>query len=161
MAPGHEDNIIYTLLEDEVTACAQDLGISIEQVTYGILKSMRKIIDLEFGHYPVDISVLQGVSDCPLGLDCYPSCAWWSDGSCLFMEEAGKRGKQMKKTRNPYPKFLTDEASGMEVPDSRHEIWAAGYHAGRRWALDTWLAEYSENERSPSNKSKEPRASLP
>jgi hypothetical protein len=161
MAAGREDNIIYTLLKDEVTACAQELGISEEQVTYGILKGMRKIIDLEFGHHPADTSVPQGVSDCPLGLDCYPSCAWWSNDSCLFMEEAGKRGKQMKKTRNPYPKFLTDEASGMKVQDSRHEIWAAGYQAGRRWALDTWLAAYPENERSPSHKTKEPRASLP
>jgi hypothetical protein len=161
MAAGREDNIIYTLLKDEVTACAQELGISEEQVTYGILKGMRKIIDLEFGRHPADTSIPRGASDCPLGLDCYPSCAWWSNDSCLFMEEAGKRGKQMKKTRNPYPKFLTDEASGMKVQDSRHEIWAAGYQAGRRWALDTWLAAYPENERSPSHKPKEPRASLP
>jgi hypothetical protein len=162
MATGHGDSIIYTLLKDEVAACAQELGISEEQVTYGILKGMRKIVDLEFGHRPLaDTPVRQDVSDCPLGLDCYPSCAWWSNDSCLFMEEAGKRGKQMKKTRNPYPKFLTDEASGMKVPDSRHEIWAAGYQAGRRWALDTWLAEYSESERSPKHESKAPRASLP
>ena len=37
----------------------------------------------------------------------------------------------MSRSRNPYPKFLIDEASGISVPDIRHQIWAEGYLAGR------------------------------
>jgi len=34
-------------------------------------------------------------------------------------------------SRNPYPRFLVDEAAGIKVPDSRHRIWAEGYRARR------------------------------
>ena len=37
----------------------------------------------------------------------------------------------MNRTKNPYPEFLIDEVSGIEVPDIRHKIWAEGYKAGR------------------------------
>ncbi|HEY79269.1 MAG TPA: hypothetical protein G4O09_09170 [Dehalococcoidia bacterium] len=162
MTAKRDADVIYTLLKDEVSACALDLGISEEQVAYGILKGIRKMVDLEIGRWPlVDTSNPQDVADCPLGLDCYPSCAWWSEGSCLFMKEAVIRGKQMKKTKNPYPQSLNDEASGVQVPDARHEIWADGYRVGQREALHIWLAEYFGNERGLGRKSKEPRASLP
>jgi len=42
-----------------------------------------------------------------------------------------KRGIRMSRNRNPYPEFLIDEASGIRVPDIRHQIWAEGYLAGR------------------------------
>ena len=38
----------------------------------------------------------------------------------------------MNRVKNPYPDFLVDEASGIEVTDNRHRIWAEGYQAGRR-----------------------------
>jgi hypothetical protein len=38
----------------------------------------------------------------------------------------------MNHIKNPYPESLVDEASGIEVPDSRHRIWAEGYRAGRK-----------------------------
>jgi len=37
----------------------------------------------------------------------------------------------MNISKNPYPEFLIDEASGIEVPDTRHKIWVEGYEAGR------------------------------
>ncbi len=37
----------------------------------------------------------------------------------------------MNRTKNPYPEFLVDEASGIKVHDSRHRIWAEGYEAGQ------------------------------
>ena len=37
----------------------------------------------------------------------------------------------MKTSKNPYPEFLIDEVSGIEVADTRHKIWAEGYIAGR------------------------------
>jgi len=36
----------------------------------------------------------------------------------------------MSRSINPYPEFLIDEASGLRVPDIRHQIWAEGYLAG-------------------------------
>jgi len=38
----------------------------------------------------------------------------------------------MNRAKNPYPEFLIDEASGLEVPDIRHKIWAEGYNAGKK-----------------------------
>ena len=38
----------------------------------------------------------------------------------------------MHASKNPYPELLSDEASGIEVPDTRHKIWAEGYKAGRK-----------------------------
>lgn len=38
----------------------------------------------------------------------------------------------MNRTENPYPRFLTDEASGVEVADIRHLIWAEGYLAAMK-----------------------------
>ena len=31
---------------------------------------------------------------------------------------------------NPYPEFMHDEASGIKVPDIRHQAWGEGYKAG-------------------------------
>lgn len=38
----------------------------------------------------------------------------------------------MNRNKNPYPKTLIDEASGIQVPDSRYKIWAEGYEMGRK-----------------------------
>ena len=38
----------------------------------------------------------------------------------------------MSKSKNLYPEFLIDEASGIEVPDIRHKIWAEGYKVGTK-----------------------------
>jgi len=37
----------------------------------------------------------------------------------------------MNRSKNPYPELLIDEASGIEVPDIRHKIWAEGYKDGK------------------------------
>lgn len=84
---NHEE-VVFTLIKDEISACAAELGISQEQVAYGILKGMRRIVDLELGYRPVaETSILERVPYCPLSLDCYPSCAWWHNGGCAFQEE--------------------------------------------------------------------------
>jgi len=38
----------------------------------------------------------------------------------------------MAEAKNPYPKIMVDEASGVEVSDIRHRVWAEGYAAGRQ-----------------------------
>jgi hypothetical protein len=75
--------------------------------------------------------------NCPLKLDCFPSCFWWKDAKCSFPREVKQEAEmenksRMNKSKNPYPKFLIDEASGIEVTDFKHKIWAEGYKAGRK-----------------------------
>ena len=36
----------------------------------------------------------------------------------------------MNRGKNLYPEFLIDEASGIEMPDTRHKVRAEGYEAG-------------------------------
>lgn len=38
----------------------------------------------------------------------------------------------MNRSKNPYPEFLIDEASGIAVSDIRHVIWLEGYNTGRK-----------------------------
>ena len=45
-------------------------------------------------------------------------------------------GNRTYKRSNPYPEFLIDEASGIQVRDLRHELWAEGYEAGRKDSPD-------------------------
>jgi len=47
------------------------------------------------------------------------------------LEELGRRSR-MNTGRSPYPEFLIDEASGIQVPNVRHKAWAEGYEAGRK-----------------------------
>ena len=35
-------------------------------------------------------------------------------------------------SKNPYPEFLIEEESGIEVPDIRHKVWAEGYKVGTK-----------------------------
>ena len=38
----------------------------------------------------------------------------------------------MRKSRNPYPRIITDECSGLQISNTAHKIWAEGYKAGRK-----------------------------
>lgn len=42
-----------------------------------------------------------------------------------------EEGDRMSRSKNPYPEFLIDEVAGIKVLDIRHQIWTAGYKAGR------------------------------
>ena len=37
----------------------------------------------------------------------------------------------MSESKNPHPEFLTDEASGINVSNIKHQAWAEGCKAGR------------------------------
>jgi len=32
--------------------------------------------------------------------------------------------------KNPYPDFISDEASGVAVPNDKHQLWEEGFKAG-------------------------------
>ena len=88
MAKGSGEEIIFMLTKDKVLACADELGISKEQVTDNVVELVKSRIGLEFHHWPEIVrGLLTEVTKCPLGLVCYPSCFWWKDNRCMFPRE--------------------------------------------------------------------------
>ena len=85
VSKGAERDIIFMLTKDEVLACADELGISKEQVTDGVIELVKRRVSLELGNWrEVVKSALREVIECPLRLVCYPSCFWWKGGKCNF-----------------------------------------------------------------------------
>ena len=89
MSERYGGDIIFMLTKDEVLACANELGISEEQVTDELIELVKDRLNQEFGHRPEIIKeVMTRATRCPLGLTCFPSCTWWKDGRCTFPREA-------------------------------------------------------------------------
>jgi len=85
MLEKNQENIIFVLTRDDVLACAKELKIAKERLTDEALELIRDKLNLEFGHWPEIVKeVLTQVSQCPLGLTCFPSCCWWKEGRCIF-----------------------------------------------------------------------------
>ncbi len=94
MSQGYEEDIIFMLTKDEVVACANELGISVEQITDDVIESLRRRVSQEFSHWPEVVkSALKEAIKCPLGLVCYPSCFWWDKNKeeCAFPRKPGER----------------------------------------------------------------------
>ena len=90
-----EVSIIFILTKDDVLACANGLGISNEQITDDVIEPVKKRVSLEFSCWTEVVkATLKEAIECPLGLDCYPSCAWWKDGKCTFPEQVKKETKK-------------------------------------------------------------------
>ena len=124
----YREDVIFVITKHDVLVCCNELGIPEERVTDDVIELVKREIGLSFDNWPEVIkSTLIEAFGCPLGLVCYPSCFWWKDGKCTFLEEKKSR---ISKSKNPYPESLIDEASGIEVTDIRHQIWAEGYQAG-------------------------------
>ena len=95
MSPSHDEDIVFMLTKEDVLACATELGIPKEQVTDDVIESVKRRVHLEFGHWPEIVTVALKVAiRCPLGLVCYPSCAWWEDGKCTFSKQANEETKK-------------------------------------------------------------------
>jgi len=41
----------------------------------------------------------------------------------------------MNEKLNPYPEMISDESSGIRVPNIAHRIWLEGYKTGRKEAV--------------------------
>ena len=88
MSERREGDIMFILTEDDVLACANELGMSKEQVTDDVIELVKREVSLELGDWrEVVKSALRVAIECPLGLVCYPSCYWWEDGKCTFPRE--------------------------------------------------------------------------
>jgi hypothetical protein len=79
----------YPSILSSILACANELGISKEQVPDDVKEFVRMRVRLGLHHWPEVIkSGLKEAIECPLGLVCYPSCFWWQDGRCTFPRES-------------------------------------------------------------------------
>jgi len=85
MLEKNQENIIFILTKDDILACARELKIPEEQVADETIELVKDKINREFGRWPeIAKEVLTQVSQCPLGLTCFPSCSWWKEGRCIF-----------------------------------------------------------------------------
>ena len=70
-----------------------------KEVTDDVIELVKSRISLEFRHWPEIVGNLLGeVTECPLGLVCYPSCFWWKDGRCTFPRGDKQEEKIERKT---------------------------------------------------------------
>ena len=89
MSDSYEEDGIFMPTKDQILAYANELGIPKEQVTDDVIEFVRKRVKLGLGHWPEVVkNALKEAIECPLGLACYPSCAWWEDGKCTFLSGA-------------------------------------------------------------------------
>ena len=85
MPKNRSKDIIFKLTKDELLAYAQELGITEEQITEEALELIKDKLNLEFGRWPEIVKeILTQADQCPLGLNCFPSCCWWKEGRCIF-----------------------------------------------------------------------------
>ncbi len=85
MLEKNQENIIFVLTRDDVLACARELKIPEEQVADETIELVKDRINRELDRWPEIVKeVLTQVSQCPLGLTCFPSCCWWKEGRCIF-----------------------------------------------------------------------------
>ena len=98
-----EDVLLIALMvvtKDVVLACAGELGIPEEDVNEEVFRTVKNKINQVFGDcrntiQDAIIGTLQTemavseASTCPLGLTCYPSCAFMIDGECQLPKKVG------------------------------------------------------------------------
>ena len=73
--------VIFALTEDDVLACANQMGIPKERITADVIE----LVKMRLGNCrEVVKDTLWEATKCPLGLVCYPSCAWWQNDKCSF-----------------------------------------------------------------------------
>jgi len=98
MAEGSMENIlvmaIFMVTRDDVLACADELGMSREQVTDDVIDLVTEKVSQGLGSWRAAIKdmVKETISqeaiekeaiECPLDIACSPTCAWREVGQCL------------------------------------------------------------------------------
>jgi len=83
---GKKDIILMWLLtvtEDDVLACANELGMSEEQVTDDVIELVKYKFSQGLLDWPEVIKgVVKEAFECPLGMVCSPYCSWREVGEC-------------------------------------------------------------------------------
>jgi len=87
-----EDIIVMAILmvtKDDVLTCANELGMSKEQVTDEVIELVRKEVSQGLHEWrEVVKGIVKEAIKCPLGLVCSPSCVWREVGECIFSPRA-------------------------------------------------------------------------
>jgi hypothetical protein len=85
MPNNNQEYILFALTKDDVLACAKEIGIAKERVTDEVIKLIENRLEAEFGRWPEIVKeTITRATQCPLGLNCFPSCCWWKEGRCIF-----------------------------------------------------------------------------
>ena len=89
MAESSKENIllmaVFTVTKDDVLTCADELGMPREKVTNDAIEILREKISQGLDDLRGAVKgMIKEAIQCPLELDCYPSCAWWKSGRCVF-----------------------------------------------------------------------------
>ena len=89
---GMEDIILMAVLKvtkDDVLVCANELGMSKEQVTDDVIELVKEKVGQGLHGWRgvvrgmVNETLKTEAVKCPLGLVCSPSCAWREVGECM------------------------------------------------------------------------------
>ena len=76
---------IFMVTKEDVLTCANELGMSEEQVTEDVIELVReKVKEGLRDQREVVKSIVKEAIKCPLGLVCSPSCIWREVGKCKF-----------------------------------------------------------------------------
>lgn len=91
---GRRD-VVFILTRDEVLACAVELGIPPERITDDVIRLVERRVRSGLRHWPeIMRNALREGLNCPLGQDCYRSCAWWKNDKCAFPAKSNKKGRE-------------------------------------------------------------------
>ena len=86
---------IFMVSRDDVMSCADELGMSQEQITEDVIERVREKVSQGLDGWRAVIKgmVKETISQeaveneaigCPLGMVCSPACAWREVGQCLL-----------------------------------------------------------------------------
>ena len=76
---------VFTVTKDDALSCADELGIPRERVTDNIIEVLKEKVNQGLEDLRGEVKdMLKEAIKCPLELDCFPSCAWWKSGRCVF-----------------------------------------------------------------------------
>ena len=82
------EDIIFMLTKDEVIACANELGMSEEQITEDEISLVKERVSQGLGGWRESVKgMVRDAIKCPLGLVCSPSCVWQEGGECTLFRE--------------------------------------------------------------------------
>ncbi len=83
---------IFTVTKDDVLACADGLGIPRQKVTNDAIEILKEKVSQGLDDFREAVKdMIEEAIKCPLELDCYPSCAWWKSGKCVFPKKLIKK----------------------------------------------------------------------
>lgn len=99
MAEENERDIlvmaIFMVTRNDVLVCADELGVSREQITDDVVEQVKEEVSQEIGKWreAVKDMVKETIEDevirCPLGMACSGSCAFKLVGECKLLKEVG------------------------------------------------------------------------